>query len=89
MTVYVETPPNTLLRIDQIFVYASVDREGHEGVCAVTIGGVSYPMIAADETRLKQLTPMAEDLAKRTGMRIRLLRFSTREEVRTIGPVLS
>jgi hypothetical protein len=85
MTV-VFTPPNTLPRIDGVWAYLSVDADGNEGVCAAPIGpgGMCVPLIAADEARLKSLTPIAEQLAKFTGMTIKLVRFGTREELREI-----
>lgn len=79
-------PKNTLLRIDAIYAFVSVDDDGTEGVCAMTTPGLGLtPLIAADETRLKQLIPLAESLARTSGMKIRLIKLTTREEIRDIG----
>jgi Zn ribbon nucleic-acid-binding protein len=73
-------PPNTL-RITEIFAFVSVDENDQEGVIAInTILGPT-PMIAADKARLEYLRPHAERVAKEMGIKVRLLRFSTREEV--------
>jgi hypothetical protein len=78
-------PKNTMPRIDSIWAFVSVDpQDGNEGVCAFQIGQHMMPMIAADPKRLKALTPLAESLALRTGMKIKLVRFTAREEVREL-----
>jgi hypothetical protein len=75
------------LRIDAIWAFVSVGEDGNEGVCAYPMGDLGpVPMIAADETRLKDLIPMAEHLASITHMTIKLIRLSTREDVRVIRP---
>jgi len=75
------------LKIDSIWAFISVDEDGNEGVCAAPIQGLGpVPMIAADERRLKSLIPIAEHLAKHSGMTIKLIRLTAREEVRVIKP---
>jgi hypothetical protein len=76
-------PPNTL-KITEIYAYISVDSDGNEGVCAFTSGSTMMPMIAADPARLKQLEPIAKQLAQISPHPIKLVKFSTREEVREI-----
>jgi hypothetical protein len=85
MTV-VLTPPNTMPRINSVFAYLSVDKDGSEGVCAAPIGpgGTLVPLIAADQERLKSITPWAEKIAEVTGMTIVLVEFTTRVEHREI-----
>jgi hypothetical protein len=79
-------PPNTMPRIDRIWAYLSRDVDGNEGVCAAPIGpaGMCVPMIAADEKRLVSLTPIAELLARSSGLTIVLVEFSERSELREI-----
>jgi hypothetical protein len=50
------TPPNELLRIDEIYLFVSVDETG-EGVCAAPLlgSGSLVPMIAADKARVDAL----------------------------------
>lgn len=85
MTV-VLTPPNTMPRIGAIWAYLSRDSHGNEGLCAAPIGpgGMTVPMIAADQARLESLTPIAEQLAAMTGVTIVLVEFTTRTELREI-----
>lgn len=83
---FVLTPPNTMPRINGVWAYLSVDADGNEGVCAAPIGpgGMCVPLIAADEERLKSITPIAEQIARITGMTIKLVRFGEREDLRDI-----
>lgn len=81
------TPPNKLLRIDQVWVFVSLDEDGNEGVCAASLPGLGVvPLIAADEDRLKSLTGLAHEVSQLSGKTIRLIRLCTREEVMVIEP---
>jgi hypothetical protein len=42
-------------------------------------------MIAADKDRLEILIPMAEYIVAQTGIKIKLVKFTTREEVHEYG----
>ena len=79
-------PPNTMPRIDHVWVYLSRDVNGNEGLCATVdlVRGALMPLIAADEERLKQLTPIAETLAAESGMTITLAKFTRRSDIREI-----
>lgn len=79
------TPNNGIPRIDAIWAAVSSD-EGGEGLCAIIIGGVSYPLIAADETRLAWITEQAALLAANTGKTIKIIRLAQRTELRTFHP---
>jgi hypothetical protein len=78
-------PKNTMPKIESIWAFVSVDpQDGNEGVCAFQIGPQMMPMMAADPKRLEAITPLAESLALRTGMKIKLVRFTAREEIREL-----
>lgn len=82
-------PKNTLPRIDAIWAFVSVDpRDGNEGVLGAPLMGPGslVPLIAADEVRLRELEPIAKAMAKRGGIKVRLVRFHQREVVREIEP---
>jgi len=76
---------NFLARIDSIWAFLSVD-EGGEGVCAMPIGGMTVPMIAADERRLVSLRPAATIIANMFKKPVRLVRFKDREELEIFRP---
>ena len=76
---------NYLGRIDFIWAFLSVD-EGGEGVCAMPIGGITLPMIAADKRRVDSLKPAARIVATVFKKPVRLVRFKEREEVEIFKP---
>lgn len=81
-------PKNTLPAIECLYAFVSVDAgDGNEGLVGAPLGPVGcMPMIAADEKRLEQLIPMAEAIAKKFGMTIRLIKLSHREVIKEIKP---
>lgn len=83
-----QQPKNTMPRIDSIYAFVSVDAEdGNEGVVAAPMPPLgSMPLIAADEKRLAQLIPIAQQLSTFTGMKIRIIKLSHREVIREITP---
>ena len=88
MTTIVLAPKNTMPRIDAIWAFLSVDPDdGNEGVCSAQLlgPGSMVPLIAADEARLRSITPIAEDIARVTGQIVRLVKFTNREVVKEFG----
>jgi hypothetical protein len=81
------SPPNTLQSIDEVYLFVSSDEDG-EGVCAGPLlgPGSMVPLIAADKARLDSLIPVARQLAKASGTKIKLVKFTTRTEVMEIDP---
>lgn len=73
-------------KITSMHAYIMADKnEYDEGIPAFsTPDGMMFPLVGADEERMKSLRPMAEELAKRTGKSIRLVKFTAMEEVETI-----
>lgn len=73
-----------LLRIDQVWVFVAQDDAGNEGVCAFNAGNLGWlPMVAADEKRVASLRETAAQMAKTSGDKIVLCKFSVRDEVET------
>jgi hypothetical protein len=82
-------PKNSMPEIKSLYLFLSVDPDdGNEGVCAAPLGNLAFPipMIAADEIRLGQLRPLAQQLATELQMRIKLVKLSVREELETFDP---
>lgn len=72
------TPAHFLDQIDDIYVFVGIDNGG-EGILGLPIGpgGAMMPLIASDITRLKDIVPLAKELAD-AGMNIRLVKFTKR-----------
>jgi hypothetical protein len=83
-----QQPKNTLPSIEELYVFVSVDAEdGNEGVVGAPMGPVGcMPLVAADKNRLSELIPIAEEISKMTGMKIRLIKLSHREVIKEINP---
>jgi hypothetical protein len=78
-------PRASMPRIESVWAFVSVDPEDdNEGICSMMWGGSLLPMIASDKTRVEQLKPIARDLKHYTGMRIKLVKFTVREEIEEI-----
>lgn len=76
----------TLQRINSITAFLASD-EGGEGIVSIPMPpiGMPMPMIAADEMRIRELLPEAEEIAQRTGIKILMVKFTNREEIRAVG----
>ena len=74
-------------QISEIYAFIAEDSgPDDEGVVAFNPGGRGWmPMVAADRARVDSLRPMAAAIAKTTGQKIHLVRFSTREVLEEIG----
>jgi hypothetical protein len=70
-------------RIESISAFISIGSDDEEGIIGAPIGpqGEVIPLIAADEARLLSLMPLATRIASVQGIRIKLIRFTHREEV--------
>jgi hypothetical protein len=67
--------------IESVHAFLVVGEDGEEGIPAINgPGGIALPLIAADETRLRQFESIVRTML-RTGElpNCRLVRFSTRE----------
>lgn len=76
--------PTRVPRIEHLWAALSANEHG-EGVCCIIVGGISYPLLATDDVRLKWITEHAETLAEATASEIRIVKFSQRTEVQKIG----
>lgn len=72
-------------KITELYAFAAVADDGDEGIASFLAGDKWMPMVAADKARLEQFTPIAKEMSKATGKTIRVLRFSNRETIETIG----
>lgn len=82
----VHAPPNTIERIETIWAVLSVDATG-EGLCGAQIHGRWMTLTVADERLVEKiLVPIARDVSKATGKKLKLVKFTTREDIREITP---
>lgn len=77
--------PNHLLNIDELYVFIGKDATGNEGIPAFHMRDMMMPMVCADQARVDALRGIAEQMAQETGIEIKLVRFTNREELETIA----
>jgi hypothetical protein len=73
-------------RISEIWAFTTVGDDDEEGIIPFVSRMGVLPMIAADDVRLTQLTPLAQDFANQTKRAVRLVKFSTLTEVKRLVP---
>lgn len=82
--------PGLMPHIPALWAFLAVDADGDEGVAGFFVPETPLmpaswmPMVAADETRLEALKTRAKGMAA-GGTRIRLVKFTAREEVEVFG----
>lgn len=71
------------MEIKSIWAYVSVDENGEEGICGFNDPRTKQwmPMIAGDEYRLKSLRPFAHQIASVTKRKVKIVRFTNREDI--------
>lgn len=77
---------NKLFRIDEIFAFIACDKEG-EGIITVPDGSkekILVPLIGADQARVDSFKEFAKNIGIRENIKVKLIKFITREEVETI-----
>jgi hypothetical protein len=70
--------------LKEIFVLVSVDGEREDvlGQTCVIEGKLTFmPFVCAEQSRAHKLMKIAEHIADEAGIKIKMLRFSTREEI--------
>ena len=70
------------LKIDEIFAFVAVDKDGDEVIMAGFFGDMEMvmPLIGADMARVDSLRPIAELTGKMAGVEVKLIRFTNRIE---------
>lgn len=72
---------STSKRITEMWAYVAIDADGDEGVLAVKgKDGAWFPLVGADTARMESVRPVAMDVARREGKKVKLLRFTTRQD---------
>lgn len=85
MKMRIHTPPNEK-PITELFVVASVDEAGNEGICATGTDRGMMPLVVAYSRLLPMLRTEAQLIAKLTGRKVKLLRLTAREDMEDFEP---
>lgn len=69
-------------KITTVTAFVAIDPEdGDEGIIGFLSDSGWMPMVCADEARIRQMLPIAEDLKAISGKDYRIIQFSIREDV--------
>lgn len=73
-------------RIEQIFAFVCEENgPDNEGIVGHSMGSYMMPLVSGDKQLVdRTLKPLAQKVAALTGKKIKLIRFSVREELETI-----
>lgn len=71
--------------ITEVYAAVSVAPDGDEGICGVQLGDKWVPLISADETRREWIKKVGAELGQTLGVRVRLVRLSTREDIEVLA----
>ncbi len=74
-------------KITEMWAWVSVEKgEDDEGVIGWRTGDFWMPLVGADKARIESLRQFAEMTAQLTNKPVRLVKFSTREDIEVIQP---
>jgi hypothetical protein len=62
------------LRIEKIYAWICLDDDDSEGIPAIQIGNMAYPLIGADKERMESYRPFVEAIRK-SGKPMKLVEF--------------
>jgi hypothetical protein len=73
--------PGNEAQIGKVFVFMSIDAKGRNGVIASVLPGLgSTPLVTGSARVAEKMKPLAEEVARRTGLTVGMFKF-TREEM--------
>lgn len=72
--------------IEEMFAFVVRDDDGTEGVIGAYMQTGWMPLVGADMARVESLIPAAQRVSTQINKPVHLVKFSVREELRTIEP---
>jgi hypothetical protein len=79
-------PAYRMPKINALWAFLAVDEDGDEGVIGFQAGDGPVPLVGADENRVESYRELATLTALASGLTVRLVKFSTREELEVFTP---
>lgn len=66
--------------ITEMFAFVAIDEDGDEGLLGTKMGDSWYPLVGSNMARVELLKPIAKNIAKIVGEKVRLKKFKFVEE---------
>jgi len=74
-------------KVDEMYVFVALDKDGDECVPAFLNGEMLLPMVGANIERVESLTRMAQIMCNASGRSMKIYKFSgAREQIGEINP---
>jgi len=89
MKVKYHKPKNTIEKITEVYCFVSVDERGegiigHSMEIPETGQQMMMPFVCADKARMESLKPLAKKMSLESGMKVKLIKLTNREELEVI-----
>jgi len=69
-------------RIEEMYAFVAEDTgPDDEGIVDMSVGSVMLPLVGADMSQADSLRSMARNVSVQTGKKVRLIRFTQREDL--------
>jgi len=72
--------------IERIWAFLSRDAKGKEGIMEAVIGDQHFPLVTGTERIVAKMEQLARTVAKRSSMKVVLVEFTARRDVRVLSP---
>ena len=70
-----EAAPNEA-PIENVFVFLSEDKHGNQGILSGSVGDIHTPLVTSKLRIAEVLKPIAEEVARETGLKVKLVHFT-------------
>lgn len=72
-------------KINEMYAFICEDKgPDDEGIVGMSVGSWIMPLVGADMDRVNSLLTYARDISRATGKKIKLIRFTDREDLKEI-----
>jgi hypothetical protein len=69
-------------KITEMWAFISEDKDAEdEGIISAHVGMGWMPLIGADEARIRSLLPLALEIQRQTGKKVKLVKFTQRSDL--------
>ena len=70
---------DNLQEIKELYAAVSIDNDGKEGICSITIYENTFPFVFGYERIVNLMKPYLIDMSKKTTKKIQIVKFTNKE----------
>jgi hypothetical protein len=75
---------NNVQEIKELFAAVSIDNDGNEGICSLTIDSNTFPVVFGYEKILNLMKPFLIEMSQNTTKKIQIVKFTNKEIIEII-----